>query len=135
MHKETNYQENNMAIATYKGFSTISNDFGNSKITDTDLIKRDLLNHFAIGKGEKLMNGDFGTSVNDLIMDPLTEETKATIIQEINAVIDNDPRVSPDGIVLDEYENGIQVEVLLRYITTNEVENLIIRFDRSEREQ
>ena len=124
-----------MTIATYKGFSTISNDFGNSKITDTDLIKRDLLNHFAIRKGEKLMNGDFGTSVNDLIMDPLTEETKATIIQEINAVIDNDPRVSPDGIVLDEYENGIQVEVLLRYITTNEVENLIIRFDRSEREQ
>jgi len=43
-----------MAIATYKGFSTINNDFGSPKLTDTDLIKRDLLNHFAIRKGEKL---------------------------------------------------------------------------------
>ena len=59
-----------MAIATYKGFSTVNNNFGSSKLTDTDLIKRDLLNHFAIRKGEKLMNGEFGTSLRDLIMDP-----------------------------------------------------------------
>jgi phage baseplate assembly protein W len=83
-----------MAIATYKGFSTISNNFGSSKLTDTDLIKRDLLNHFAIRKGEKLiMRGNFGTSLRDLIMDPLTEETKQLVIEEVNAVINNDPRV------------------------------------------
>ena len=124
-----------MAVATYKGFSTINNNFGSSKLTDNDLIKRDLLNHFAIRKGEKLMNGDFGTSVRDLIMDPLTEETKSTIVQEINAVIDNDPRVSPEGIVVDEYENGIQIELLLRYVVTDEVENMIVRFDRADIEQ
>jgi phage baseplate assembly protein W len=124
-----------MAVATYKGFSTINNNFGSAKLTDNDLIKRDLLNHFAIRKGEKLMNGDFGTSVRDLIMDPLTEETKSTIVQEINAVIDNDPRVSPEGIVVDEYENGIQIELLLRYVVTDEVENMIVRFDRADIEQ
>ena len=123
-----------MAIATYKGFSTINNNFGSSKLTDTDLIKRDLLNHFAIRKGEKLMNGDFGTSVRDLIMDPLTDDTKALLIQEINAVIENDPRVRSEGITLDEYENGLQVEMILRYVTDNQVENLIVRFDRPDRE-
>ena len=123
-----------MAIATYKGFSTINNNFGSSKLTDTDLIKRDLLNHFAIRKGEKLMNGDFGTSVRDLIMDPLTDDTKALLIQEVNAVIENDPRVRSEGITLDEYENGLQVEMHLRYVTDNQVENLIVRFDRSDRE-
>jgi len=123
-----------MAIATYKGFSTINNNFGSSKLTDTDLIKRDLLNHFAIRKGEKLMNGDFGTSVRDLIMDPLTDDTKALLIQEINAVIENDPRVRSEGITLDEYENGLQVEMTLRYVTDNQVENLIVRFDRPDRE-
>ena len=123
-----------MAVATYKGFSTINANFSGSKLTDTDLIKRDLLNHFAIRKGEKLMNGDFGTSVRDLIMDPLTDDTKALLIQEGNAVIENDPRVRSEGITLDEYENGLQVEMILRYVTDNQVENLIVRFDRPDRE-
>ena len=121
-----------MAIATYKGFSTISNNFGSSKLTDTDLIKRDLLNHFAIRKGEKLMNGEFGTSLRDLIMDPLTDETKAIVIQEVNAVIENDPRVRSEGITLDEYENGLQIEMCLRYVVSNEVENLMVKFDRPD---
>jgi len=123
-----------MAVATYKGFSTINANFGGSKLTDTDLIKRDLLNHFAIRKGEKLMNGDFGTSIRDLIMDPLTDDTKALLIQEVNAVIENDPRVRSEGITLDEYQNGLQVEMSLRYVIDNQVENLIVRFDRPDRE-
>ena len=121
-----------MAIATYKGFSTVNNVFGSSKLTDTDLIKRDLLNHFAIRKGEKLMNGEFGTSLRDLIMDPLTDETKAIVIQEVNAVIENDPRVRSEGITLDEYENGLQIEMSVRYVIDNQVENLVVRFDRPD---
>ena len=121
-----------MAIAVYKGFSTVNNNFGNSKLTDTDLIKRDLLNHFAVRKGEKLMNGEFGTSLRDLIMDPLTDETKAIVIQEVNAVIENDPRVRSEGITLDEYQNGLQIEMSLRYVVSNEVENLMVKFDRPD---
>ena len=121
-----------MAIAIYKGFSTVNNNFGSSKLTDTDLIKRDLLNHFAIRKGEKLMNGEFGTSLRDLIMDPLTDETKAIVIQEVNAVIENDPRVRSEGITLDEYENGLQIEMSVRYVLDNQVENLVVRFDRPD---
>jgi phage baseplate assembly protein W len=121
-----------MAIATYKGFSTINNDFGSSKLNDTDLIKRDLLNHFAIRKGEKLMRGNFGTSLRDLIMDPLTEETKQLIIEEVNAVINNDPRVRPEEVTMDEYENGLQVQIVLRYVIDNQVETLQVRFDRPD---
>jgi len=121
-----------MAIATYKGFSTISNNFGRSKLTDTDLIKRDLLNNFAIRKGEKLMRGNFGTSLRDLIMDPLTEETKQLIIEEVNAVIANDPRVRPEEVTLDEYESGLQVQIVLRYVVDNQVENLVVRFDKPD---
>ncbi len=121
-----------MAIAVYKGFSTVNNNFGNSKLTDTDLIKRDLLNHFAVRKGEKLMNGEFGTSLRDLIMDPLTDETKAIVIQEVNAVIEADPRVRSEGITLDEYESGLRIEMIVRYVIDNQVENLVVRFDRPD---
>jgi len=121
-----------MAVAVYKGFSTLDNKFGSVRVTDTQLIKRDLLNHFAIRKGEKLMNGKFGTSIQDLIMDPLTEETKQIVVQEINEVINTDPRISAESIVIEEYEAGILVEMTLRYVLTNEVENLAVRFDRSD---
>jgi len=119
-----------MAVAVYKGISTVNNNFGSIKLTDTDLIKRDLLNHFAIRKGEKLMNAEFGTSLRDLIMDPLTEETKALIVQEVDDVIKNDPRVRSEGITIDEYEGGLRIEMAVRYVTSNEVENLIVKFDR-----
>ncbi len=121
-----------MAVATYKGFSTVNNTFGTVKLTDTDLIKRDLLNHFAIRKGEKLMNGNFGTSLRDLIMDPLTDQTKQVIVQEVNDVIDNDPRVVPENVLIDEFDKGILIEMTLRYQITNQVETLQIRFDRSD---
>ena len=121
-----------MAVATYKGFSTVNNTFGTVKLTDTDLIKRDLLNHFAIRKGEKLMNGNFGTSLRDLIMDPLTEQTKQVIVQEVNDVISTDPRVVPENVLIDEFDKGILIEMTLRYQITNQVETLQIRFDRSD---
>ena len=123
-----------MAVATYKGFSTVGNNFGSSKLTDTDLIKRDLLNHFAIRKGEKLMNGDFGTSLHDLLFDPLTEEIKNVIIEEVDAVLKSEPRLVSEGVVIDEYENGLQIEMVVRYVHSNQVENMIVRFDRPERE-
>jgi len=123
-----------MAVAVYKGISTINNTFGSIKLTDTELIKRDILNHFAMSKGEKLMNGDFGTNIRDLIMDPLTEETKALVIEEVNQVINSDPRVRTEGVTLDEYESGLQVEMSLRYVLTNQVENLMVKFDRQDAE-
>lgn len=123
-----------MAVAVYKGVSTVNNNFGSIKLTDTDLIKRDILNHFAIRKGEKLMNGNFGTSIRDLIMDPLTEETKALIVEEVNNVINSDPRVRTESVTIDEYESGLQIEMQLRYVINNLVENLAVKFDRGDEE-
>tara|TARA_Y100001937_G_scaffold87379_1_gene118255 strand:+ start:684 stop:1055 length:372 start_codon:yes stop_codon:yes gene_type:complete len=123
-----------MAVATYKGISTVNNNFGSIKLTDTDLIKRDLLNHFALRKGEKLMNANFGTSIRDLIMDPLTEETKAAVVSEVNDVINADPRVRAESVTIDEYESGIRIEMVLRYVLSNQVENLAVQFDRGAEE-
>jgi len=85
-----------------------------------------------LAKGEKLMRGNFGTSLRDLIMDPLTEETKQLIVNEVNEVIKSDPRVRPEAVTLDEYENGLQIEIVLRYTIDNQVENLLVRFDRPD---
>ena len=123
-----------MAVATYRGISTVNNNFGRIKLTDTELIKRDLLNHFALRKGEKLMNANFGTSIRDLIMDPLTEETKAAVVSEVNDVINADPRVRAESVTIDEYESGIRIEMQLRYVVSNQVDNLAVRFDKGDEE-
>ena len=93
-------------MTTYRGFNTIGKDFGAVSISDIELVKRDLLNHFSIRKGEKLQNPNYGSSIHDLIMEPLTEEVKSLITDEINNVINSDPRVVAQGIIIDEFANG-----------------------------
>ena len=42
-------------MATYTGFSTY-NRLRKFRLTDFDLVRQDLFNHFSIRRGEKLMN-------------------------------------------------------------------------------
>jgi phage baseplate assembly protein W len=119
-------------MVLYKGFSTLGGEFTSTKLTDRDLIKRDLLNHFAIRKGEKVGNPGFGSGVLDLVFEPLTEEVKSLLLEEIQAVINNDPRVALQELLVDEFENGIQAQVSLLYVLDDQVETMIINFDRQD---
>ncbi len=121
-------------MAMYKGYSTLNSQFTGVKLQDIELVKRDLLNHFGIRRGEKLMNPTFGTSVHDLIMDPLTEETKNALIDEIQQVIDHDPRVELQELIVDEIPqgNGIQAQVSLLYVQQNQTETMLIKFLNSD---
>lgn len=119
-------------MVLYKGFSTLGGEFTSTKLTDHDLIKRDLLNHFAIRKGEKVGSPGFGSGVLDLVFEPLTEEVKGLLLEEIQAVINNDPRVALQELLIDEYESGIQAQVSLLYVLDDQVETMIINFDRQD---
>ena len=92
----------------YRGFSTIGQN-KKFRLTDFDLVKRDVLNHFYIRKGEKLMNPGFGTIIWNVIHEPFTEELKSLITADIKAIAGYDPRVSFDNIVVTEYDQGIQI--------------------------
>ena len=115
-------------MTLYKGYSSIGTEFSSVRLEDADLIKRDLLNHFAIRKGEKLNNPNFGSSVHDLIMEPITESTKNALLAEIQEILDHDPRVSLQELLLDEIGNGLQAQISLFYVKTNETETLLVTF-------
>ena len=119
-------------MVLYKGFSTVGGEFTSTKLTDRDLIRRDLLNHFAIRKGEKVGNPGFGSGVLDLVFEPLTEEVKNLLLEEIQTVITHDPRVELQELLVDDYENGIQAQVSLKYTQDNQLETMIINFDRQD---
>jgi phage baseplate assembly protein W len=114
---------------TYKGFSTINPESENFGLFDFELIKQDLLNHFNIRQGERLMNPQFGTIIWDLLFEPLTEEVRYAITQNVNTIINYDPRIIADQVIVTSYESGIQIECMLTYRPYNIRQALQLRFD------
>jgi len=112
----------------YRGFSTIgvSKKF---RLVDFDLVKRDLVNHFNIKKGEKLMQPNFGSIIWNCLYEPLTPEVKAAIAEDIRRIINYDPRLQVDEVIVNEFDQGLQVQIDLTYLPGNFADSLILNFD------
>ena len=119
-------------MALYNGFSTY-NRSKHFRITDFELVKQDLINHFNIRKGEKLMNPDYGTVIWDTLFDPLDDDTKNVIVQDVKQIIGSDPRVGAQNVIVTQFEHGVQIEIDLIYISTNQRNLLSLSFDRNSR--
>lgn len=115
---------------TYRGISTVANPTGSFALYDIALIKQDIINHFHIRQGEKLENPEFGTIIWDLLFDPLTEDLKELIAQNVTEIVNYDPRVKVDKLIVSQYESGIQIECELTYLPYNISEALRLRFDQ-----
>jgi hypothetical protein len=115
---------------TYRGFSTISTDSEAFTLYDLDLIKQDILNHFHVRQGERLMNPEFGTIIWDIIFEPLTEDLKNLVIKNVEDIINYDPRVKVNDITITAYETGIQIECDLTYLPYNISESMRFKFDQ-----
>lgn len=115
----------------YKGFSTVSTNTENYGLYDLELIQQDILNHFNVRQGERLMNPTFGTIIWDLLFEPLTEDLKGLILENVNTIINYDPRVKADNVIVTPYESGIQIECFLTYLPYNISQSLQLRFDQT----
>jgi len=114
----------------YKGFSTVNPLNRGSKLYDFDLIKQNILNQFNTRKGQRVMNPKFGTIVWDLLMEPLTPQTKDLLTRDITTICKYDPRVSPLKIAINEYPEGYLVEIVLAMKSTNQSSVLKLAFDQ-----
>ena len=119
-----------IAPKMYKGFSTVNTSTENFGLFDIELVKQDLINHFHIRQGERLMNPEFGTVIWDLLFEPLTEELKAIVTQNVNTIINHDPRIRADQVIVTSYESGIQIECVLTYLPYNVSQSMQLRFDQ-----
>lgn len=119
-------------MALYNGFSTY-NRSKHFRITDFELVKQDLINHFNIRKGEKLMNPDFGTIIWNMIFEPLDDNSRTLIMQDVKRIIGYDPRVAAQNVIVTQYDRGLQIQIDLLYISTNQTSNLLFQFDQNSR--
>jgi phage baseplate assembly protein W len=117
------------AAFTYKGFNS-KNSNKNFKSYDIDLVKEDILNHFYIKKGEKLENPQFGTIIWDILFEPFTEEVRELIANNVEEIINYDPRVAVNSVIVDSTDQGIRIEADIIYLPFNINEKMTLNFDK-----
>ena len=114
---------------SYKGISTANPDNTSFTLHNIALIKQDIINHFHISQGEKLENPEFGTIIWDAIHEPLTDDLKEAIGKNVTDIVNYDPRVQVNDVVVTAYESGLQVECDLTYLPYNITESMRMKFD------
>jgi phage baseplate assembly protein W len=120
-------------MATYTGFSTIgaksrsnryegggtivniqraSNSF---KMTDQDLVTRDLLNAFNIKQGEKPGNPKYGTIIQGFMFEPNLESVRSEMEHEVRRVIASDPRITLISLSITPQDNQVLIALQMQY--------------------
>jgi phage baseplate assembly protein W len=117
-------------MTNYRGFSTIER-FKKFKMTDLDLVKQNLFNHFNIRKGEKLMQPGFGSQIWSMMFEPLDEQTKSMIEADVKKVVGYDPRTKVNNVIVTQYEHGVQLDIEMEYLPTNKSDTLRLNFDNA----
>jgi len=115
----------------FKGYSTVDKTWGNFKLYDVELAKRDLLNEFYTRKGERLMSPQFGSIVWDLLFDPLTDEIITAIKTDCVRIVSKDPRLDVINIDVIDSEHTIIVTIVLKYVPTATATELVAVFNRN----
>lgn len=118
-------------MTIYRGFSTY-NRKKKFSMTDFELVKQDIFNSFNIRKGEKLMSPDFGTNVWGLMFEPLTDDTRQLVVEDVQRICGYDPRVSLDAITVTTYQHGINIQIELTYLTEDQRGAINIKFDNTK---
>ena len=115
----------------YKGLSTVNPENVSKTLYDIGLIKQDLLNHFHIRQGEKLENPEFGTIIWDAIFEPMTPSMEEAIAENVKRIVNSDPRVTANSVIIDTYESGIIIDCDLTYLPYNISEKMRLTFDEN----
>lgn len=125
----SNKKDQSTKSRAYRGVSTVNPENKGFTLYDLAIIKQDLINHFHIRVGEKLENPNFGTIIWDLLYEPMTEEIKRAIADNVTTIVNYDPRVQVDSIDIETYESGILIDCRLTYLPYNISESMRLKFD------
>ena len=116
-------------MTTFIGFNT-QNQFKKFTLVDNELIKRDFLNALQIRQGQLPGRPDYGTTLWDYVFESLDTTTEQGIVNEIQRVVAQDPRVALNNTTLYPQTNGLLIEVELQYVTGATGETLQLFFDQ-----
>ena len=119
-------------MATFIGFNT-QNQYKKFTLTDTELIKRDLLNAFNILQGQLPGRPTYGTTLWNILFENQTQATITAILAEIQRVAGGDPRLNITDANIYPQENGVLIEIELQFVPNADAELLSVFFDQQQR--
>ena len=125
------YQQAPKTEHFYKGFSTVNPSTGGVNLYDFSLIQQDILNNFNTKRGERVMNPKFGSIIWELLMEPITDQVRQALVDDITNICKNDPRVIPTNINLTEYPSGYLLELTLNLRNTDQSTTMKFAFDQN----
>ena len=117
-------------VAKFKGFSTVDRVRASYTLEGRDLVKRDLLNTFYTKKGERLMRPNYGSVIWDLLMNPDDTATEKEIRDDVERIIESDPRVELLDTFIIYMDHTIRIEINLKYVLLNDSDTLYLEYTR-----
>lgn len=118
----------------FVGFNTVDQPNPPYSLTNLDLVKRDILNHFATPLGSRVMLPGFGTRIYEYLFDPFDETTKNLIIEDATRVVSEDPRVSLDQIDVYEQDQALNVVMIVTFVPESVTDSLFVTFSLKDKE-
>jgi hypothetical protein len=119
-------------MPAFIGFNT-QGQYKKFTLTDSALVKRDLLNALNIRQGQIPGRPQVGTILWDSVFDSQTNETEQTLINEIQRVAGGDPRLQISNVEVFPQENGLLMQIELIIVPSTESQRLAIFFDQNTR--
>jgi len=119
-------------MPAFIGFNT-QGQYKKFTLTDSALIKRDLLNALNIRQGQLPGRPQVGTILWDNLFDTQSSETERAITNEIQRVAGGDPRLQISSVEVFPQENGLLMQIELILVPSTEPERLSIFFDQNTR--
>lgn len=117
-------------ISKFRGYSSVGTTFLSPVRYDLDLARQDLMNQFNTRLGERVMMPKFGTIIWDLLFDPLDENLKKLIQDDVVRIITEDPRWRLLSVDVSEGPNALDIRVIVNYRPTDENITLPLTYDK-----
>jgi phage baseplate assembly protein W len=114
----------------YRGFSTKHSRAINNVLRGKDLVIEDLMNHIMTRKGERVMMPTFGSIIHELVFEPLTQETIILVEEDLQYIIDHDPRVKLISMDVFDTEHTINALLRVSIVPSAEIIELNINLER-----
>lgn len=118
----------------FVGFNTVDQPNPPYSLTNIDLVKRDLYNHFGTSLGSRVMLPGFGTKIYEYLFDPFDELTKNKIIEDAVRVVQSEPRVQLVSIDVYQQDQALTVAMVLLFQPEAVTDNLFVSFSLKDKE-
>ena len=118
----------------FVGFNTVGQPNPPYSLTNVDIVKRDINNHFATPMGSRVMLPSFGTRIYEMLFDPFDEYTKNAIIEDAVRVVQSDPRVALQNIDVFQEDQALTVVMVLLFKPESITDSMFVTFSLKDKE-